>query len=52
MKRNNVAAIILFLGGVCFIIAFIIHGGSMYMILGCLWIILGIIRIIKPSSRR
>ncbi len=49
MKRINAIPIMSFLAGACFIAAFILHGGSPYLIIGCLWIIIGIGRIIKPK---
>lgn len=52
MKRINAISIISFLAGVCFIAAFILHGGTTYLILGCFWIIIGIGRIFKPPVRK
>lgn len=52
MKRFNITAIMSFLAAVCFIAAFILHGGSLYLILGCLWVIIGIRRLIRPAARK
>lgn len=52
MKKLNIVAMISFLAGICFIAAFILHGGSLYIILGCLWVIIGIRRLVKPTVRK
>lgn len=52
MKRSNSLAILFILAAICFIAEFIISGGSRYLILGCIWIIIGIVRIIRPPIKK
>ena len=50
--RINSIAIISFLAGICFIAGFILHGSTTNLILGIIWIVIGVLRIIRPPARR
>lgn len=49
MKISNALSVIAVSAAILNISSFILHGGFLYLILGCLWVIIGIRRFIKHA---